>query len=59
MNVGLFIETVEYMLQNMKYGEYVNIFFWGEPLLNFSFIKESVSLLENLEEKYSISLHIL
>lgn len=54
MNVGLFIETVEYMLQNMKYGEYVNIFFFGgEPLLNFSFIKESVSLLENLEEKYS------
>ena len=27
--------------------------FGGEPLLNFSFIKESVSLLENLEEKYS------
>ena len=32
MNVGLFIETVEYMLQNMKYGEYVNIFFLGRTL---------------------------
>jgi len=48
-------ETIVYFIKNFDYQNRINIcFFGGEPLLNFSLIKESITVLEEIGNQHDI-----
>jgi uncharacterized protein len=43
------------MINNFKYGKFIKImYFGGEPLLNASFIQDSIVFLQSIEDQYNI-----
>jgi uncharacterized protein len=55
MNLATLKDTIVYFLENFSHPKVINIvFFGGEPLLNISFIKNSMELFNDFANKYNV-----